>query len=182
MGIKIDKYKTLVRAIYSVSIGLGGDSSIKVESGSIKIGPRREGKPYAFGGPKPTPTDAMITLGLMEHNEGDRKKAYGAMAMLGEKLNLSEEDTAKLILETMGDIIKNKVYELLDEINSQPVYTVRELLYGKKVEPKLINMIGGPANILAPILEKKFNLPCYFPKNYHVANAIGLLLLNQLQK
>ena len=176
LGIKIDKYKTLVRAIYSVSIGLGGDSSIKVESGSIKIGPRREGKPYAFGGPKPTPTDAMIPLGLMEHNEGDRKKAYGAMAMLGEKLNLSEEDTAKLILETMGDIIKNKVYELLDEINSQPVYTVRELLYGKKVEPKLINMIGGPANILAPILEKKFNLPCYFPKNYHVANAIGAAL------
>ena len=58
-------------------------------------------KPYAFGGPKPTPTDAMITLGLMEHNEGDRKK--GAMAMLREKLNLaSEEDTAKINLRDHG--------------------------------------------------------------------------------
>ena len=37
-------------------------------------------------------------------------------------------------------------------------------------------MIGGPAKFMQPILEKKFNLPCYFPKHYHVANAIGAAL------
>ncbi|WP_256201016.1 hydantoinase/oxoprolinase family protein [Thermoanaerobacter thermocopriae] len=47
-GIRIGKYKTLVRAIYSVSIGLGGDSSICVRNGRIKIGPQREGVPYAL--------------------------------------------------------------------------------------------------------------------------------------
>ncbi len=47
---------------------------------------------------------------------------------------------------------------------------------GKKIEPQIINIIGGPANVLTPILEKKFNLPCYYPKNYHVANAIGAAL------
>lgn len=174
LGIKIDKYNTLVRAIYSVSIGLGGDSSISIENGKIKIGPRREGIPYAFGGPKPTPTDAMITLGLMK--EGNKEAAHNSMAVLGMKLNIPPVDMAKLILETMGDIIKDKVDELLYVINSQPVYTVKELLYGKKIEPKLINIIGGPANVLATVLEKKFNLPCYFPKDYHVANAVGAAL------
>ena len=74
LGIKIGDYKTLVRAIYSVSIGLGGDSSIEVEDVhlkdglediKLKIGPNRAGYPYALGGPKPTPTDAMIVLGLI---------------------------------------------------------------------------------------------------------------------
>lgn len=180
-GIRIGKYKTLIRAIYSVSIGLGGDSSICVRNGRIKIGPQREGVPYAFGGPKPTPTDAMITLELIDENafsltQDNVKKAYEAMTLLGKELNLSAKDMAKLILSTMGDIIKNKVNELLHEINSRPVYTVKELLYGKKIKPKLINIIGGPSKVLAPVLEEKFNLPCYYPKNYSVANAIGAAL------
>ena len=154
--------------------GLGGDSSIDIGDGNIKIGPRREGKPYAFGGPKPTPTDAMIVLDHMK--EGDRNKAHKAMKMLSEQLNSSVEDTAKTVLETMAVMIKNKVDELLKEINSKPVYTIKELLYGKKVEPSLINIIGGPANVLAPILREEFNLPCYYPQKYDVANAIGAAL------
>ena len=178
LGIKIDNYNTLVRAIYSVSIGLGGDSSISIVNGNIKIGPRREGIPYALGGPKPTPTDAMIVLGLIteKHTDSEKTRANKAMEILSRELSISIEDVAKHILNTMGNIIKDKIDELLQEINSQPVYTVKELLYGKKVEPKLINIIGGPANVLAPILEKKFNLPCYFPKDYHVANAVGAAL------
>ncbi len=171
LGIEIGPYKTLVRAIYSASIGLGGDSSIDVENGQLQIGPKREGPPYALGGPKPTPSDAMIALGLME--AGDRKKAIEAIKILSGKLNLAVEDTAQKILDTMGDMIKGTVDELLAKINSKPVYTVRELLYGKKIKPQLINIIGGPAKFLQPILEKKFNLPCYFPEHYDVANAIG---------
>ncbi len=173
LGIKIDKYKTLVRAIYSLSIGLGGDSSISIKDGKIKIGPKREGVPYAYGGPAPTPTDAMITLGLME---GEKEKAYEIMKSLGKKLNMSAENISNLILDTMANMIKMKVDEVLKEINSQPVYTVKELLYGKTIEPKLINIIGGPAKVLAPILEKKFHLPCYYPDKYEVANAVGAAL------
>ena len=174
LGIKIGPYNTLVRAIFSVSIGLGGDSSIDIGDGNVKIGPKREGVPYAFGGPKPTPTDAMIVLGHI--GEGDEKRAHEAMEILGGQLDLSVEKTAKTVLKTMASTVKSKVDELLQEINSKPVYTIKELLYGKKVEPSLINIIGGPADILAPILEEEFNLPCRYPKNYDVANAIGAAL------
>ena len=73
-------------------------------------------------------------------------------------------------------MIKNKVDNLLLHINSHPVYTIKELLYGKKIKPKVINIIGGPSKSLAPTLNKKFNLPCHYPKNYQVANAVGAAL------
>lgn len=175
LGIKIDKYKTLVRAIYSVSMGLGGDSTLSIENGALQIGPERQSDgPCAFGGSYPTPTDAMVVLGLLK--VGDSKRATNAMSLLGDKLQISAVEMSKLVLDTMGNMILEKVDELLLEINSQPVYTVKELLYGKKIEPKSINVIGGPANILAPILEDKFNIPCNFPENYHVANAVGAAL------
>ncbi len=171
LGIEIRSYKTLVRAIYSFSIGLGGDSSIDVIDGQVKIGPKREGPPCALGGPKPTPSDAMIALGLMKI--GNRKKASEAIKALGEELGLSLEDTAQKIIETMGDMIKSTVDKLLSKFNSKPVYTMKELLHGKIIKPQLVNVIGGPAKILQPVLEKKFKLPCYFPEHYQVANAIG---------
>ena len=174
LGIKIGPYKTLVRSIYSVSIGLGGDSRIVIENKKIKIGPIREGSPYAFGGPKPTPTDAMISLGLMK--DGDMNKANEAMGLLAKDLGLSIRDVSRLVLATMGDMIKEKVDELLYDINSKPVYTVKELLHGKEVKPKVIQVIGGPAKVLSPILSEKFHLPCNYPQNHHVANAVGAAL------
>ncbi len=188
LGIKIDKYKTLVRAIYTISMGLGGDSAINIENGNIKIGPKREGKPYALGGPKPTPTDAMIYLELMDdqilnyHQDGTngikkiKERAKKAMTLLGKEIDLEARDMARLILDKMADMIKNKVDNILEEINSKPVYTIKELLYGKKIEPKVINIIGGPAKVLASILEEKFNLPSHYPEKYEVANAVGAAL------
>lgn len=187
LGIKIDKYKTLVRAIFTVSIGLGGDSAIEIEEGNIKIGPIREGKPYAFGGPKPTPTDAMIVLGLLDDEvfqffrddrdiESVKIRAYNAMEALGRELNKEAKEMATLILDTMADMIKSNIDQIINEINQKPVYTIKELLYGKKLQPQLINIIGGPAKVLSPILEEKFKLPCYYPENFQIANAIGAAL------
>jgi N-methylhydantoinase A/oxoprolinase/acetone carboxylase beta subunit len=174
LGINISNYNTLVRAIYSVSIGLGGDSAIYVEDGEIKIGPRREGFPMALGGSVPTPSDAMIVLGLLDF--GNKEQAVSAMKQIGDKLGLDAKGTSEHIYKKMGTMIKQEVNHILDEINSKPVYTVKELLYGKKLKPQYISAIGGPAKALAPLLEREFNLPCYVPENYEVANAIGAAL------
>lgn len=177
VGAKISKYNTLVRSIYSVSIGLGGDSHISVEDNKIKIGPERRGRPYSLGGPEPTPTDAMAYLGLIDHMDGlSKDRAKEAMEGLANTLNSTKEEVARLILNTMGQTIKNRTDDLLLEINNKPVYTVKELLHGKKIEPKSINIIGGPAKLLAPILEEFYSLPCHYPLEYTVANAVGAAL------
>lgn len=176
LGIEISGYKTLVRAIYSVSIGLGGDSRIRVDNGTIQIGPQREGPPYAFGGPTPTPTDGLIVSGLMKANGETLAKARQGMEVLGRQLGLSPEGMADKVLNAMGDMLKNKVESLLQELNGKPVYTIEELLYGKRIRPQVIHVIGGPAKAVAPLLSRKFNLPCHCPANYQVANAIGAAL------
>jgi N-methylhydantoinase A/oxoprolinase/acetone carboxylase beta subunit len=174
LGIKIGEFPTLVRALYSVSIGVGGDSRVSVKNQRLVIGPERQGKPMALGGVCPTPTDAMIVLGLIDL--GDKNKAVNAMEEIGQLLSLDLETTANVILYTMADIIKDKVEKLLYKINSHPVYTVQELLYGKKINPKFIQVIGGPAKAMAPILSKKFNMPCRYPEVYAATNAVGAAL------
>ena len=70
-------------------MGLGGDSSIDLIDNKIKIGPERKGKPYAYGGPKATPTDAMMVLGLLEAEAGVKARAEEALDVIGKVLNLN---------------------------------------------------------------------------------------------
>lgn len=174
LGIEIKNYKTLVRSIYSVSIGLGGDSYLSIEAGKIKIGPQRQGIAVGMGGNNPTPTDAMIALGLLEI--GDKSLSQKAIGSFGKELDLSMEETAQGILDKMISIIKEKILYTLEEINEKPVYTIKELLYGKRIKPEEIKIIGGPAKVMAPLLEKALHIPCAYPKDYELANAIGAAL------
>lgn len=170
-GIEIGRYKSLVRALYSFSIGLGGDSKIEIRDGKIKIGPEREGPPRALGGPYPTPSDAMITLGMLDF--GNRLRASEAIREIAIKLGVGIEECAKAILKEMITSIKNSVEKALENINNRPVTTIKELLYGKKIKPEFISLIGGPAKALSPLVESEFKIPCYLPKHYEVANAVG---------
>lgn len=174
LGIQIKQYKTLVRGIYSVSIGLGGDSALSIKDGKIKVGPMRQGLAVGLGGLKPTPTDAMIALGLLDI--GDKKASRNAIQNFGKELDISVEDTAKAILDAMAISIEEKILKTLEEINSKPVYTIKELLYGKTLNPKQIKVIGGPAKVMSPILEKRLDIPCEYPHDYELANAIGASL------
>lgn len=173
-GVEINEKKTLVRSILSSSIGVGGDSEVTVYNDKIKIGPLRKGAPYALGGPVPTPTDAMIVLDKLKI--GNKNLALKGVKLIGDKLNMNQTEVSKAILEEMANIIKLKTDELLKTINSKPVYTVKELLEDKRLNPKRVNVIGGPSLMLAPILEDKFKLNTYYPEQYEVANAIGAAL------
>lgn len=174
LGIKIDDHDTLVRAIYSDSIGVGGDSYVGIHDGEITVGPMRKDKPVAFGGKYPTPTDAMVVLGYLK--EGDKDIAYQALEKYANELRMNVESLSENILETMVLMIKNRVHELLERINQHPVYTIEALLEDETIEPKFMNVIGGPAQVLAPRLKDVFGLEVSYPKRYDVANAIGAAL------
>lgn len=174
LGIEIQNYQTLVRSIYSVSIGLGGDSCLTIKDKEIKIGPHRQGLAVGLGGSKATPTDAMIALGLLDI--GNQTLSKQAMESFGKALGLSMKETAQNILNKMVDIIHKKITDTLKEINTKPVYTIKELLYGKEIKPEEIKVIGGPAKVFAPLLEHELSIPCAYPENYELANAIGASL------
>lgn len=174
LGAEIAGEKTLVRAVFAQSIGCGGDSRITYSNNKLYIGPEREGPAVALGGPALTPTDAFIVLDKLQI--GDQAKAYKAMSNMAANIGLEVEETAELILRQMALKIKREVQRLLAGINAKPLFTVREVLENRRLVPREIRLIGGPAKLISPFMEECFDLPCHYPEDYAIANAIGAAL------
>jgi N-methylhydantoinase A len=173
-GIEIGAYKTLIRALKTHSIGVGGDSAVHLDGDTLQVGPQRLGAPLALGGPVPTPTDAMVVLGVSDR--GDREKAVAGMQPLAEALSLPVETVAEKIIDRACHQILAAAEEMVDAINSKPVYTVHELYEGSRIAPEHILILGGPAQQFA----RRFTTLCdqhvSVVPNWTVANAIGAAL------
>lgn len=173
-GIEIGGHKTLVRAIYSTSVGLGGDSYVRIEEGKLKIGPERRGHAVAFGGKHLTTTDALVYLGAMEaEHEFESAEALESMA---KEIQMHPKEFAEMIIDKFCKAIRETVESTLNKINASPVYTIRELLADRTVKPQSVGIIGGPAKALSKYLERELNMPVEYPLNHEIANAIGAAL------
>jgi len=173
-GADIGPVKTLVRSLKTLSIGVGGDSAVRSRDGSISIGPERLGPAMAYGGTVPTPTDAMFVLGIIK---GDgRDAAAKGLADLAGALGVTIAETAERIFNATCQKILDHVWQMIDRINSQPVYTVHEMLDGYSVRPEKILVLGGPAAGFAGRLEELSGLKVGVVPRWEVANAIGAAL------
>jgi N-methylhydantoinase A len=171
LGIRIGGYNTLVRALRTVSIGVGGDSWVRLENGDLKVGPERKGRALAYGGPELTPTDALVTLDTVRG--GQKQRAIEGIHRLAEQLGKGVEETAEAIVEKSCSLIMEAVKALVNRVNQQPVYTIHELLEGRTIQPSGIIVIGGPAKEIAPWLQAVSGWQTRVPSEYEVANAIG---------
>ncbi len=174
LGIQRGQYKSLIRSFRTESKGIGGDSMIQVKDNTLVVGPDRQGPAMAFGGPEPTPTDALIVLGLMD--EGDKLNAQKGIHKLAKKLELTDIETAEKIFKTCCSIILKKTFEMIDKLNSQPVYTVHEFLEGYKISPSKILLLGGPAKYFAKKIKELYHIETDVVPESSVANAIGAAL------
>ncbi len=172
VGVRLGPYRTLIRSLLTHSAAVGGDSQVRLDpAGRLKIGPTRLGRPMALGGRTPTPTDAMVTLGLL--GCGDREKAVKAMEALGAAMGEDAAGAAERVLQRMAETISDSAMAFVHAINARPLYTIREVLERARVEPEAIVLIGGPAPQMAPYLERTLGLPCRVPPHHGVANALG---------
>ena len=62
---------------------------------------------------------------------------------------------------------------MLAEINSKPVYTIHELLEGRRIEPKEVLVVGGPAPYMAKRIGEMMDCPVRVPNDSDVINASG---------
>ena len=147
---------------------------VKVVNGRAQIGPEREGPALAHGGPVPTPTDALAVLG--EKKTDDLENSVAGFQPIADQLGLSLEEAAITIFEQTCRQIFDEAREMVDRINSKPVYTVHELLEGGRIVPSKILVLGSPAHRFAPHLEQLSNLPVGVVPRWKVANAIGAAL------
>lgn len=172
-GAEISGYKTAVPALFSRSIGLGGDSTVAFRSsdGKLRIGPQREGPPAIFGGPVVTPTDAVVALGLAPLGESAR--ALAALAPMAGQAGLSPEELARSIVEEFSDQAVSAIREIYRDLASRPVYTVSEVLAPSNLMPDRIIGLGAPAPIYIPLIAAKLGLPYTVLPYPDVANAVG---------
>lgn len=168
-GATVAGRPTLIRALQTKSIGLGGDSCVTWQDGQFTIGPDKKGMPMALGGACPTPTDAMIVLGSIA--AGSIDKAIQAMESLRPLMDAKE--TAEELLRFFVSKARESVEEMLEEIFRRPVYTISAILKREKIKPHRLVAIGGPAKALQNFLFEGFGIECDVPPDYEVANAIG---------
>ena len=174
LGIEIGPHKTLIRALLTHSIGIGGDSVVRLQSGRLTIGPDRIGRAMAYGGPLPTPTDAFFILGMAD--QGDVRRAREGIAPIAEALGITPEAAAGEIFEEACRQILTSAQEMVARINSKPVYTVHELWEGSEIRLRHILVLGGPAPQFAQKLKTMFPGSVSVVPHWQVANAIGCAL------
>lgn len=173
-GISIGSHPTLVTALKVRSIGIGGDSSITVVGDKVRVGPNRLGPSVCLGGERVTLTDALNCTGVCE--VGDVAASKEAIEAYARTHTIGAEKLAQDAVQYATEAIYDATRGLIDEINSKPVYTIHELLDEKKVIPKKIYLMGGPAQAMKMNIFRKFQLSTEVPDNYDVANAIGAAL------
>jgi N-methylhydantoinase A len=174
LGIELGRHKTLIRSLETLSFGLGGDSAVRVINGKLQIGPQRLGSAMAYGGPVPTPTDALFIL--EDITDGSREKSVKGLEPLARSIGCSVKALAAEILDLTCKEILSAARQLIYRINSKPVYTVHELQEGYVVEPKSIMVLGGPAPYFAKYLDKFSDYRIRVVPRWKVANAIGAAL------
>ena len=174
LGIAIGPYKSLIRALHTCSLGIGGDSVVGIREGQLTIGPKRMGPAMAFGGPAPTPTDAFCVLGHI--SEGDVQRATAGLTPIAQALGIPVEKSAQQIVETACRQIMAGAQAMIDSINAKPVYTVHELWEGSSIQPNELLVLGGPAPQFADQLKPLFDGNVRVVPHWEVANAIGCAL------
>lgn len=176
-GIDIGSHPTSVSALKVRSIGIGGDSALSVsgeEVTEVRVGPNRLGPSVCFGGEQVTLTDALNVVGQCD--VGDVALSKRAIEAFAKRYGVTAEALSLAAVEYAANTIHEATRDLLDEINSKPVYTIHELVENKRVVPKKVYLMGGPAQALKLELFKLFQLSTEVPENYDVANAIGAAL------
>lgn len=176
LGIKIGPYKSLVRSLETRSIGIGGDSHVRIHDGQLQVGPERLGPAMAYGGGAPTPTDALVALGLISDVKANTTASVEGLKSLSTALGKGVPETAQMIFDYTCDKILSEAEKMIRDINSKPVYTVHEVLEEYMVKPQKILVLGGPANHFAENLEKRSGKKTRKVPRWSVANAIGAAL------
>ena len=205
-GVSIREYPSAVRSFAVTSVGIGGESVVRIVDGEITVGPERVGPSAALGGNEPTLGDALIVLGHASY--GDAEHATQSLQQLADMLraygkhgecedtfgnyseniledhnsekqyihNTSALDVAQLIVEKALETIQHGIDEVVQAENKRPVYVVADIVNPDVFAAAQIVVVGGTAPSLGPSIGQFLNLPVTIPENAAVANAIGAAL------
>ena len=121
-GVSIREYPSAVRSFAVTSVGIGGESVVRIVDGEIMVGPERVGPSAALGGNEPTLGDALIVLGHASY--GDAELATQSLQQLADMLQADgkqgerENTFGNYSENTFGDYSENT----FEDHNSEKQY------------------------------------------------------------
>ena len=197
-GVSIREYPSAVRSFAVTSVGIGGESVVRIADGNLTVGPERIGPSAALGGNEPTLGDALIVLGHASY--GDAELATQSLQHLADVLQakwkevdcenpfgnhnsekvcthtMSALDVAQRIVDKALETIQRGIDEVVQAENKRPVYVVADIVNPDIFVPAQLVIVGGTAPSLGPSIAEYLNLLVTIPENAAVANAIGAAL------
>ena len=191
-GVSIREYPSAVRSFAVTSVGIGGESVVRLKNGNLTVGPERVGPSVALGGVEPTLGDALIVLG--HANYGDFNLATRALQDLADAIQATVQsnnvntlnnqltliktasDVASLIVQNALETIQHGINEVVKVENKRPIYVVADIVNPDIFVPEHIVVVGGTAPSLGASIGEYMDLPITIPENAAVANAIGAAL------
>lgn len=190
-GLRVAGRPTLVRALQTLSLPLGGDSCLRFsQDGTLLVGPDRLGPALALDedardanrlpNRPPTLTDALNVLDLAAVGDHEMsRRALDRMAQSGqcpETFRNNAPALARAFTDAALHSLRKGADTLLARVNSRPVYTIRELLVQEPLRPRQAVFVGGPAPALSAEAEQALGIPVRVPEQSACANALGAAL------
>jgi N-methylhydantoinase A/oxoprolinase/acetone carboxylase beta subunit len=133
-----------------------------------------------------TPTDALAILGL--YKEGVPEASLKAAYLLGSLKGLSPEEFARAVLNKMGELLSSMLTQRAlkeDGIKTSPKDFEKNGIIGRAILKKYgsvsfdfslnhpVILLGAPAGVLVPWLQKYLKARILSPPRYEVASATG---------
>ncbi|NLM20747.1 MAG: hydantoinase/oxoprolinase family protein [Peptococcaceae bacterium] len=184
-GAHIGDFLTNVHSLAVQSIAVGGDSVVLPTEGeqaavegkenkNFSLASYRLGPAYCLGGSKPTTTDALRYLGLVDF--GDYARAEEAMSLLlpeGKRETPYFREIAQNILDLMVEKIAEAIGILVKQWRDEPAYKVWQVLNPRADYKFPIKLSGGGAYGLAAALAQRMNATVTLTDHAMVVNAVG---------
>ena len=142
-GVSIREYPSAVRSFAVTSVGIGGESVVRIVDGEITVGPERVGPSAALGGNEPTLGDALIVLGHASY--GDVELAIQSLQQLADMLRAYEKHGERENTfgnyggNTFGDDSRNTFEDHNSE--KQYIYNMSALDVAQRIVEKALETI-----------------------------------------
>jgi N-methylhydantoinase A len=169
---------------YDIStIGAGGGSIARVDSGLLKVGPQSAGAEpgpvcYGRGGSAPTFTDAAVVLGYIAPD-----------GFLGGEVTL-DAAAARRALETqvarpLGMSVEEAARGVFDVLLARTVSAIREITVEQGLDPREFSMLafGGAGPMFVPLVGDELGVrEIIVPQGPSVFSAWGMLMTDLVQE
>lgn len=170
-GALIGGHLTHINSFAVRSIALGGDSSVREESGRLRVGPMRLGPAACFGGEVPTVTDAFNLLNDL--NLGDTGASRTKLEVVALSLDESVDGLCRRVADEVVETLEGSIRDMFTLWEDEPAYKVWEVVHRRKFELHRVIGIGAAAPAMVPMLAKKMGVGHFLHRYSPVANALG---------